>query len=361
MRLPLLLWIALAMLSAQPSLSQKKAPDISKAKKYYLRFSNSSFPESFRIPFAKIKVLDNRYDTTKLGYERSKGRDYKITVDGGFEKRMSNYLESYYKNNLDPSSSRTLLVVVKKLWMQFGSTSQMLGSKELDKNSVLGLMYANVICLADLEVFSGEGDEYRALMKISHHFDFEDYQTNNELFSKNRNLALLLMPFDSLMNKVNESDIDELISPRKKYSLAAISDIYKKRFTIPALLQSGLQKGIYRTFEDFKNNKPAYTDFAYEVSRYSTDITVVQNGRPSSVIDYWGFYDGENLYIKPGLLPFAVSKQGNTFDFYGNLGREVRANANVVNARYGSYLANSSNSYIPYYPLQLDMETGKVY
>src|SRR5690349_21081518 len=110
MRLPLLLWIALAMLSAHTSMSQKKAPDISKTRKYYLRLSNSSYPQSFKIPFGRIKVLDNRYDTTKLGYERSKGRDYKITVNGAFEKKMSDYLEAYYKNNLDPSSTRTLLI-----------------------------------------------------------------------------------------------------------------------------------------------------------------------------------------------------------------------------------------------------------
>jgi hypothetical protein len=361
MRQPLLLLIALTMLSAQPSLSQKKAPDISKSKNYYLRFTTSTYTQSYTIPFGRIKVVDNRYDTTKFGYERSKSRDYKITVDGSFEKRMTDYLEGYYKKNLDPSSTRTLLIVVKKLWLQFGSTSQMLGSKDLAKNSVLGLMYANVICLADLEVFAGDENEYRALMKIAHNFDLENYQTNNELFSKNRNLALLLMPFDSLMNKVNESDIEQLIAPKKKYSMTAISEIYKKRFALPALSQSGLQKGIYRTFDDFRNNKVIYPDFIYKVSKFSTDITVMQNGIESSITDYWGFFDGQHLYIKPGLLPFAVSKQGNTFDFYGNLGRDVRTNSGVMNARYGSFLANSGNSLIPYYPLQLDMETGKVY
>ncbi|MDP4261844.1 MAG: hypothetical protein Q8941_04880 [Bacteroidota bacterium] len=311
----------------------------------------ASYPGKEKIPFGRIELADYRFDTSKVGYNVHNRIDERIAVKGGLEKTLAGYLNNYFKNNLDTSSGKTLLIVLKRLWLQSGAIGQMLLSKEKDYPDLPYYLNKAPACLADIDVFAVSGAVYKALVRINHSFNMEEINTVD-------NLSALLLPFDSLLKKISLMDVDKVISQKKDFSLEDIRKNYENRFTIPVLTQGNLQRGVYLTFSDFKESKTSYPDFTYKIDRFSADVTIRQGQQSIIITDYWGFFDGKNLFVKPGHVPFKVIRQGHTFDFYGSLRGDTHDNTfdtyNGVQMRY-------TVSVVPLYPLQVDMDTGKVY
>ena len=79
--------------------------------------------QSIKLPFRNIKIIDSRYDTSKIGFDTNlsifngKTKSFrKVSVQNGLQKALENYYNEYYKNSLT-NSSLSLLIVIKKLWL----------------------------------------------------------------------------------------------------------------------------------------------------------------------------------------------------------------------------------------------------
>jgi hypothetical protein len=338
----------------------QKFRDVSNLKTKYLKPETSQYEFSYKIPFKKIEVIDFRFDTSKIGYAiyHNTENHTKFVTPGGLQDFLNKRLNLYFKNNLDPSSSQTLFIVVKKLWLEYDATSKMLKHKSTDED--LPLSYPgksltsfsrNAVCLSDIDAFCFTDTAYQALARITYDFRINKPNDSSDGY-------LLLMPFDSLIEKIHSLDVPGTLATKTKFSLDQIKANYNKRFDIPVLFADSLNRGIFLTFDDFKNNKPAYPDFKFKIFDLSTQVTIEQNGEEIIITDYWGFADRKQLYIKPGFLTFKTLRQGNTFDFLGHMGsRNVK-----VYTSGGSALDMVLPTYHLYiYPMQIDMETGKVY
>lgn len=164
------------------------------------------------------------------------------------------------------------------------------------------------------------------------------------------------------MRNIQSTDIETGLLKKKSFSIPEINSGYRSRFELPALAEQKLSRGIFLTFEDFKKNKVSYPDFKWKKTKQSMDVIIRQSGEEIVFIDYWGFFDGKDLYIKPNLTPFKAVRQGNTFDLYANMRNENYNYYMNAPSPFGkSALLLGSPSYISAYPLQVDMETGKVY
>lgn len=162
-------------------------PDISKTKQRFLKFDSAHFSDNFQSPFNRIEILDFRFDTTKIGYAE-KRTDTRLEIKGGLQQSFGTYLNNYFKNNLDSASSKTLLIVVKKLWLEYGATNQILHTKKIDFSSLLSYLPKNTVCLVSMDAFIGSGGNYQALIRIDHNFSIEQEEDKADL-------SLLLMPF----------------------------------------------------------------------------------------------------------------------------------------------------------------------
>jgi len=339
---------------AAPVASKGQGPrDIAKVKTQILKYDTTQYPFSFTIPFKTIEVIDYRFDTSKIGYATYRTRDNhtKLIPPGGAQEFLNRRLNTYFKNNLDPASTNTLVIVLKKLWLEYGAVNEMLRSKDFDNESILGLFNRNSVCLADIDVFAKSDTSYRAVVRLTQNFVIDQ-------FGKYSDYNLLLMPFDSLVSKIQSMDMTTALANKKKFSFNDIYLNYNQRFNIPVLFSDSLNRGIFLSFNDFKNNKPSYPDFKYKRFELSTEITILQDGKEVAITDYWGFADGRDLYIKPRFLSFRVMRQGNTFDLLGAMGSK---SIPVVIPLYGGAYLTTSTVRTVLYPFQVDMETGKVY
>jgi hypothetical protein len=131
---------------------------------------------------------------------------------------------------------------------------------------------------------------------------------------------------------------------------------------------------VYVTFEDFKNNRPAYDSFELKPGKLS-DILYIRetDGKTYVKKEVWGFYDGENFYVRMGLNFFPIYRINETWEFYGT---------NVVVDRSASGAGWFSSMPLAYAlalegsratmgetpvrlknlrPFHIDMETGEIF
>src|ERR1700712_4773114 len=96
-------------------------PDNLKARVFELRVKTIASKE-LKLPFQFIKIIDARFDTSKLGF-RFKNRHLsvntifqKIILSPGIEKGIETFYNEYYRYNFIPNG-KILLIAIKKLWI----------------------------------------------------------------------------------------------------------------------------------------------------------------------------------------------------------------------------------------------------
>lgn len=111
-------------------------------------------------------------------------------------------------------------------------------------------------------------------------------------------------------------------------------------------------------FESFKKNKVLYPEFTLNHSNFTDEIYIQKGSNKELLTDYWGFFDGMDLYIKIGFNCVKLIRQNNTWDLYGN--KYLTVIHNKIQLPYFAEIKTRKRK-IENRPLQLNMETGKVY
>jgi hypothetical protein len=103
-------------------------------------------------------------------------------------------------------------------------------------------------------------------------------------------------------------------------------DVAEKK-AIPVYNAGLLQKGLYATFDDFKNNRPSQQVFFYYRDDGATAPRVYQlkeNGMKGKEIKFNKFYavcDGQKMYISGFYDLYPLTKDGNDF-YFESIGKE---------------------------------------
>lgn len=321
--------------------------DLRQAKSHYLEFSGKKFSGQEKIPFKAIEVIDFRYDTTKIGYIKQSGYA-KIVFPESSSASLTRILNSCYSINLKPDSEKTLIILIKSLWLQEGYLEMSPEDKiKHGTESNIGT------CVADIEAFSLTDSLLQPLIKIKDVFMYAPFNFKHlEDF--------LLLPFDSLVRKTASMNVGEVLQNRRPMSAETVRAAAMRRYDYP-ILREIPQKGVFLSFEAFKQNKPEYAEFAIKESKL-TDELYIQNGNDEQLLtDYWGFFNGTDLYLKLGFSFFKMIRQNNSWDVFGSKFVQIKYNNNGFNSGGININSNSQRSKVVAKPLQLNMETGKPY
>lgn len=303
-------------------------------------------------PFKDVRVFDKRFDTSKLGYLFS-GPNYKNIV---LKPSLSGAVEDYFRKNFvfSTTSNKILVVMLKTAWMHE------MRSGEEDVEDFNNELQKLSKCIFKADVYSFENNSYQALIRIDTSFENKSPLVNNSS-------ELLLNSLNYAANKILSLDLDQLFTRKTKINETDVMNYYDQRFKKPRIINNMLQRGVYLTFDDFLNNRLTAYKFSLEQDEESDYLYIEENGEEKLFTDFWGFSDGENLYIKLGFNFFKLTKDNNTYSFWG-CRRAVHTtpsrNKNRV-VRYMAFgnLANLRNAKLKNLlrPMQLDMETGKAY
>lgn len=281
--------------------------------------------------FKSIRVIDVRYDTTLIGiysvFNNSlmpSLKNYKINLKNGLQTSLSNYLNAFFE--VAPGAGDNELVC-------FIKTLSAIGRDTLVDNSPLNKRFGQLNFAA--EVFLRSGANYYAAIKIDTLLYAAIGVGKKEIRDEIQDY--LLMPaLQLLRNKISKTEWQN-ISTRKAFSESTVMNHYlSDRFKIPVLTQP-CKKGIYRSFEEFKNNSPSITAFEVKNEKFNTILIADSTGNYIPTIKLFAYCDGEKYWILLGNYRFPLIRVGNGFEFFLTFSNKLKI------------------------LMALDMETGKKY
>lgn len=321
-------------------------------------------PESLKLPFQSIKIIDARFDTSKLGFRLTRRLlsantvFEKITLKPGIEKGIGDFYNEYYKNNFT-HNEKVLLISVKKLWINNIPGRQ----SENQRKDIDRLSLSQQDIYVKFEYFLGSAASYVPLKRIDTVFKLttdkkvEDYDPGDE-----NKLPFFCFALEKMVENVNYELYIKDLEKKKKMSMDDIQ-AYNATTNIIPILNEPVKKGVFLTFNEFKNNQPSVISFSKK-KILNKKIYEIIDEKGNVILDYFAYYDGEKLAIAKhlaDLLPTNISqdnygmyKVNNSFQFFENYFRYTYTGTGDINQSFPAYI-------LVKVPRQIDMETGEVY
>ncbi len=310
--------------------------------------------EKISLPFSYIKIIDARYDQINVGCLSKdlsfKGRSKKKML-AVFPQPLTTYLPFVLNNlvSLDAHSPDTLLLLIKQFRIADYVKNTPITSTPTQSVFTFSASFFSLKNLIINKIFSVEDD-------FAEPWSIEDSAERSTNFFRAKAISVLLSRF--LQNK------DWHPNPQS-FTYAEVEKSIQKRMTIPLFTDSILVSGVYKTFEEFKNNKPSFSDGFFGM--YDHELKSVKD-RNNSLLDlnnFWGACDGVNKYIIVEGEFYKLEQIDKSFRIIGTrLARSVPRNNTVYYHDTPLLVPNlthpSGNIYELEY-LYLNMDSGQLY
>jgi hypothetical protein len=354
-----LLVIMLAQLVAISAATAQKLPEqlspTNKSHNKVIALEEWRNDNTATLPFSAIEIRDIRPDTTKLGFYRSTkdGRHYKYRFNNGAHEHIETFLNDHFRKNLDASSPNHLVIYIKKLWLsEFDST-------ELNTHNT---HLRNAWLYLTSEMYLSQAGSYQALYR----YDSVLYARKKNNYTSGSFISGSLL---ESLERLNNIDFAKLHN-RPSVTQGQV-DAFYRQYAIDVAANKPA-RGIYLSFTDFKNNRPAYTDFEVRFEALA-DVVYVKDadGQFYPKKNIWGISDGEKVFIRMAANYFPLYNQQNTWEFYGSAAIDTKpfrmpvilgAGLPVAVASAGAaQFANYEKQLVNMRAFQVDIENGKFY
>jgi hypothetical protein len=296
---------------------------------YHTLSAEKNERSAVRLPYDTIMFKDVRYDTTFFAINYpilhiSKTYNIKENFSGGFSKNLSNYFNSYFTTG-NSNGDKKLICFIKK----FSITQQYDFLKQYN-NGNLRDNRMNQIYI-EIECYYKHGNTLFPAVR----FDTSYTHRFPTIINVPAIVKELLQP---LVIKIEQANLDR-ITQRKSYTEAEVFKRYTDRFDIPILTANSYAKGIYKNFNEFKNNSPSIDSFSITADKMKVNATDTKNFDLTSLAyrafqknnnaiflydknnqlispsDVFGFSDGQTIWIQHGAFYYPMEKISNSFEF----------------------------------------------
>ncbi len=302
-----------------------------------------------------LLVIDARYDSTVLGfYKNLANKSCSIVAGTNTVSDISGFMKKYLAvKESGNGNGPVIIMVLKKLWL----TDELQEDKSAKNQSGPWLKGA----IANFEFYCGNGDGYIPLYR----FDMANVGTKDIRSNAKEYLQDVLM---ASVEKLITTEFKNIPVIKNKMSLKEIEVYSKRQFNVPIVSSETYKKGVYKTFDEFKSNNPAFSNYEIKKDKFSQMIFIKDVNGEYAVRDVWGYCDGSHLYIKSADNYFELIKKQNTFITIGvktiSKTRTLKLE-NVIALGLFAGGTGKSNKKVLYslnYKLyELDMDTGELY
>ena len=310
------------------------------------------------LPFKNVVVIDNRFDTSKLGYKKV-FKDYeRVRTKQSLAESIQLGMNAAIQNEVNTNGKGSLYIFINHLWMQ-QTTGGELSERKISEGT--GNNDTNVVvCNIVLETFILEDDQYFPLIKVDSTIIIPG------LLVKRAN-KLLTLPFQFLLDELAFLDLNR---KRKPVDVSVLSSYYAKKYNYPRLHSDAYVKGVYLTYQDFLHNRVTYSSFEVHFGRATDELYIIEDNKKRMLDQFWGFSDGKSHYKKIGFNFFRMRRDNLSYELIGakvlvqnTLFRKLPGMTMREVVTGGIDLGRSNRTIKTSYnrPLQLNMETGEPY
>lgn len=135
--------------------------------------------------------------------------------------------------------------------------------------------------------------------------------------SENKIAALFATALKYSLSKLFTLNLDSSLSTGRKIHFSDIKRVNNKRYELPVYTAGSLNKGVYKTFEEFKMNAPSIQEYEFKNGKMGDILYVKENGEEYPMRSDWGYCDGKGLFINSGDKYSKLARSGNGFYFKG--------------------------------------------
>ena len=317
--------------------------------------------------FSHFEVIDERPDTARIGVHTNmktfrRPYDRQLIFDRSASSAVAAWLNNHFSR---PGAPYTALIVLRALWLSDARYIREDLVRDPDRR------FEKTHIRLKAEIYAIKGDRYLPLLR------FDTLQATKKMTY----YASLRAPYSDWGNNLASilaelADSSSSIMTRKQdgsrwISFEDIRQFNTSRFEAPIGKADVLTRGVYTSFEEFRNNTPSIGDFEVKVEDNHRILYVREAGNSYYTHDAWGYCDGKDVYIMRDGILYSAWREGKAFYFYRDIISRVNPpHSEIIPASEpvptSSATAEDSFTgrhadYKRRYVYSIDMDTGTVY
>ncbi|MGZ5135185.1 MAG: hypothetical protein ACXWCG_08545 [Flavitalea sp.] len=263
------------------------------------------------LPFNKVVVHDVRFDTSCIAlywqWDLLKIiRNQKLNLSGGFPSSISAYLNNSFKENLTENGSEMICYFKK-----FSLTGKDTLIENIRRNEAISQVRVEVECF------------YKTGELFFPAFKHDTTYTDRSIKIKESFSSIVREMLEPLKQKLISMDSSSVVK-KKRFTGEEVLNRYVQRLNVPILTTSNYVRGVYKNWQEFKRNMPSITKFRVKTARSNAYFLIDSNNNVITPSTFFGFCDGQTIWLQRGDYGYPLYKVGNSFEFF-----------HVVNYRYG--------------------------
>jgi hypothetical protein len=333
----------------------------------YIKMKPANETEKIILPFKNIQVLDYRTDSSIAGITnfelftgngRFQTKCYKFK--NGAIQEISNYIKLI--SELTPDAVHEMAIVIRRIWIgsEFENKVKNDQDKRMQKPFLGGVR-------TTFEFYAAREGKYVPLKR------FDTTISDNKMKGDEAE-EYLQNCIIAAISSVSKTDIVTRVTKGNQLSFEMVDSFSTSQQKYKVFTERPLVKGVYLSYEEFKNNNPGIKD--YEIKKSSQAHTLYvkdETGTEFPLRKIWGFCDGERIYIQGANAYFELEYLNHTFYCYGAkkifmtyaIPKPFRGTGIATSPGLGGIIGQSlrqSSSYkLVTKLMQLDLETGILY
>jgi hypothetical protein len=260
--------------------------------------------------FSHFEVIDQRPDTGRIGLHINKGaaghtRDRQLVFARPAATEIADWLNQHFTR---PDAPYTGLIVLRTLWLSDANYP----IEDLMRDPHKQQERTHIRLKA--EVYAAKDSNYMPIFRFDTLFYTIKavYSIHSPYSNWERDLANILSGLADSASYL----ADQKRGHGRQIPLTAIHQFNQSRFVSPIDDNPPLARGVYASFEDFRNNTPSVQNFEIKMEGSNMLLYIREsNDRSYYSHDAWGYCDGKNVFVmKDGVLRIAW-KEGKAFYF----------------------------------------------
>jgi hypothetical protein len=252
-----------------------------------LDFSNAVTEQTTAIPFQSIEVMDVRFDRSNIGCVNKnvsattiKRAKLPAVLPDSLYRYLPQMLQKFI--HLEQNSKDTLVLLVK----QFRLAERLINGVNLQYEPELLLKLSfSAFRLRDAQLTKLFSVDDLLVRKFP-----SDQKPKKDIFLELRVEGVMDMLQTVFQNRRWEAT-------GASFPLTVVQEGIRKRYQLPLFTDPVLQTGVYKSFQEFKQNKPSLTNVHFRMRK--DEVVAVQDGEGKDINlkSIWGVCNGKKQYI----------------------------------------------------------------
>lgn len=295
--------------------------------------------------FSQIEVVDTRFDKEYMGFVQKGLMNRRAPVK--LKRPLSEEVKEFALQLIDSADKEdgTLLINIRNFFM-----SELTGAFSESGTFVLKASF-----------YYKRNDKYDLMFSVDTSIVVKSMDVTHKL------LRTVNLQWGRYIEKAATFDLAQ-IGTEGAWTYDDIQDVdLLEKKQLPVFNTDLPERGLYLTYEDFKDNRPTETNFIKEIHNKTKAQLFFYTkkdgtkGKPVMKRDYYAICDGEGLYISTQYGFYPARKQGYDFFFTGMVAEAANA-SNVAMASLFFGVIGAAVASIPskgMYEFKIDHTNGK--